>query len=256
MDLKSVTTSLQSGLKVLSSTKKRASKRSSLIRGHVPLTENIDHAKNTKASVATQGLLNARQKVKELVNTISKECRTKNVKFRDCDFDLQKDLNCIFSFDEEVDSAKFPAGVSRVTKIFDNPTFYRDGINHMDIKQGADGDCWFLSALAIASNIPRIIENLCVARDEEVGVYGFIFFRDNNWLPVIIDDQLYVGINSLESAPPILKAVFRGKDDMYQKVVGGSNTLHFSKCRDPNETWLPLLEKAFAKANGDYKYSF
>ena len=26
----------------------------------------------------------------------------------------------------------------------------------------------------------------------------------------------------------------------------------FAKCEDKSETWLPLLEKAYAKAHGDY----
>jgi hypothetical protein len=33
----------------------------------------------------------------------------------------------------------------------------------------------------------------------------------------------------------------------------GSNALYFSSCRESNETWLPLLEKAYAKAHGDYQ---
>lgn len=33
----------------------------------------------------------------------------------------------------------------------------------------------------------------------------------------------------------------------------GSNALYFASCKDSNETWLPLLEKAYAKAHGDYQ---
>ena len=32
----------------------------------------------------------------------------------------------------------------------------------------------------------------------------------------------------------------------------GSRALYFASCSDENETWLPLLEKAYAKAHGDY----
>ena len=35
----------------------------------------------------------------------------------------------------------------------------------------------------------------------------------------------------------------------YQK---GSGALYFAQCSDQRETWLPLLEKAYAKAHGDY----
>jgi len=32
----------------------------------------------------------------------------------------------------------------------------------------------------------------------------------------------------------------------------GSKALFFAQCRDQNETWVPLFEKAYAKAHGDY----
>jgi hypothetical protein len=32
----------------------------------------------------------------------------------------------------------------------------------------------------------------------------------------------------------------------------GSRALYFAQCSDENETWLPLLEKAYAKAHGDF----
>jgi Calpain family cysteine protease len=28
--------------------------------------------------------------------------------------------------------------------------------------------------------------------------------------------------------------------------------LYYAQSADPNETWVPLMEKAFAKAHGDY----
>lgn len=32
----------------------------------------------------------------------------------------------------------------------------------------------------------------------------------------------------------------------------GSKALFFAQCKDQNETWIPLIEKAYAKAHGDY----
>lgn len=46
---------------------------------------------------------------------------------------------------------------------------------------GQLSDCWFLSAMATVSTKPGLIEKLCVARDEKVGIYGFIFCRDGEW---------------------------------------------------------------------------
>jgi Calpain family cysteine protease len=45
----------------------------------------------------------------------------------------------------------------------------------------------------------------------------------------------------------------RDTEDEYRRTnQTGSRALYFAKCSDQNETWLPLLEKAYAKAHGDY----
>jgi len=40
----------------------------------------------------------------------------------------------------------------------------------------------------------------------------------------------------------------------YRKCFqSGSDALHFGKCADDKQFWLPLLEKAYAKVHGDYE---
>ena len=45
----------------------------------------------------------------------------------------------------------------------------------------------------------------------------------------------------------------RDAEERYRKAnQTGSKALYFAQCSNENETWLPLLEKAFAKAHGDF----
>jgi hypothetical protein len=37
-----------------------------------------------------------------------------------------------------------------------------------------------------------------------------------------------------------------------ERYQTGSDALYFARCQSQNETWLPLLEKAYAKVHGDY----
>jgi len=81
-----------------------------------------------------------------------------------------------------------PSDIQRVGEIFENPQFFIDGADAADLVQGAIGDCWFISALATMATKQDLVERFCVAKDEQVGVYGFIFFRDAAWVSVIIDE--------------------------------------------------------------------
>jgi hypothetical protein len=80
--------------------------------------------------------------------------------------------------------------VKRVGEIFDDPKFFIDGPAANDVRQGRDGDCWLMAALCTLSNKPGLIERVCVARNEDVGVYGFVFHRDGEWFSEIIDDHV------------------------------------------------------------------
>ena len=75
---------------------------------------------------------------------------------------------------EDID---FPPWVKRVEDIFEKPQFFIDGASAEDVHQGEDGDCWFLAALMALCAKKELVDKLCVARDEKVGVYGFVFFR-------------------------------------------------------------------------------
>lgn len=70
-----------------------------------------------------------------------------------------------------------PPWIKRVEDIFDDPQFFIDGASATDVHQGSGGDCWFLAALMAVSAKKELIENLCVARNEKMGVYGFVFYR-------------------------------------------------------------------------------
>src|ERR1700712_4145409 len=62
---------------------------------------------------------------------------------------------------------------------------------------------------------------------------------DKNVLTTPLSEMAY-GIQTLEK-------------EFRESLRKGSNALYFASCKDSNETWLPLLEKAYAKAHGDYQ---
>ncbi|KAJ7125785.1 cysteine proteinase [Mycena crocata] len=204
--------------------------------------------------VVVSELEKALQECKSTVERIAKECRAQNRKFRDIEFDLENDQEaCLNGLVPLVGESYSPSDVRRVNQIFENPQFFIDGADSNDIVQGAIGDCWFLASLATTSTKAGLVEKFCVARDEEIGIYGFIFYKDDHWVHVIIDDLLYTAIPKFEELSAAEKSLYHNDKERYNKSARkGSQTLYFAKSGTDGETWVPLIEKAYAKLHGDY----
>ncbi|CAL1138268.1 unnamed protein product, partial [Cladocopium goreaui] len=101
-----------------------------------------------------------------------------------------------------------------------------------DLLQGAVGDCWFLSALAVVAQRPDLILRLFKGQTEtrQDGCYVVQLFLDGRWEEVVVDDQL-----------PCV--------DMMRS---DGTQLAFSRAKD-GQLWVPILEKAYAKAHGSYR---
>ncbi|KAI5868171.1 hypothetical protein GGS23DRAFT_602067 [Durotheca rogersii] len=216
------------------------------------------------------GYERARDECSRKVKKIISECKRVNTRYRDPGFDLDWDLKwskgyCLnylgsnkFDLSNVTSSANttVPKAVKRVHEIFEKPTFMKN-ISAGDIKQGSLGDCWLIASFSTLANVEGGIERMCVEYDTRVGIYGFVFYRDGEWVYSIIDDKLYLTSPCWDS--PSLQREMLQQDDreetekIYRKTYQtGSKALFFGQCKDQHETWVALAEKAYAKAHGDY----
>jgi Ca2+-binding EF-hand superfamily protein len=108
-------------------------------------------------------------------------------------------------------------------------SLFLDGSSSGDVVQGQLGDCWFLSALAVMGAQEKLLQDCFWRMDtfKEFGLFVLRFFKDCHLMYVVIDDRIPV-------------------NEKNGKVV-------FAQCKDPNELWVPLIEKAYAKLHGCYK---
>lgn len=129
-----------------------------------------------------------------------------------------------------------------------------------EVIQGALGDSWFISALSILAssnefllkgefNEKMLLNEKIPNEDMQLissgiyppifypfrkkGIFCFRFYKDLKWRYVIIDDRL-----------PCQKVM----DVSIQKP-----RLLYSKCRNDDEFWASLIEKAYAKLHGSYE---
>ncbi|OAR00102.1 hypothetical protein LLEC1_04404 [Akanthomyces lecanii] len=243
--------------------KKRTKSKKATKAATPPSTQRADASYEVAAATC-------RAKVAKIVQ----DCRRVNRKYRDPHFNIEFDLKldqreCLESLSNAVPDpetgeqpaapgAEFlPRSAKRVTEIFTKPQFYINGPTANDVRQGNDGDCWLMAALCALSFKEGLIEKLCVAHDQDVGVYGFVFYRDGEWISEIVDDFLYLTKADYDAQQNdrimFDELDYRNPQEAYTRIFqSNSNSLYFAQCEHPQETWLPLLEKCYAKAHGDY----
>jgi len=100
-----------------------------------------------------------------------------------------------------------------------------------DIVQGDSLDnCWFVSATACLSVTNQNLLQRCVPFDQSLtkeyaGIFRFNFWHYDKWVEVVVDDRL--------------------------PTIGGQ-LIFAHNFEEPNEFWVPLFEKAYAKLKGSY----
>ncbi|KAK4118594.1 cysteine proteinase [Parathielavia appendiculata] len=217
------------------------------------------------------GYERAAEECRRKVRKIIQECRRVNMRYRDPGWDIDWDLkmekgHCLNSlgrnkFDLSMStmmnpSAIVPKAVKRIHEIYEKPTFMAN-VSGSDVKQGSLGDCWLMASLSGLANVEDGIQRICVEYDTKIGIYGFVFYRDGEWIYSIIDDKLYLKSPCWDSPSmqrDLLQQIDREDvERVYRKTYQtGSKALFFAQNKDQNETWVPLIEKAYAKAHGDY----
>lgn len=253
-----------------------------------PTTDTSPSVDTPVSASASSSYENAAAACRAAVARIVNECHRTNEKFTDPDFNLEEDpsKNCLRGLfrrlvvhggeEDAMQPNHTPPAVHRVDWIFEKPVFVKASergekttersevktggksersedkkdFAASDVQQGRVGDCWWIAAVATMAHRTDLMQRVCVARDETCGVYGFVFVRDGVWTPVAVDDNLY--LHHADFCAEKYDASGQRARDHRQRFQRGSEALSFARCADPNETWLPLLEKAFAKLHGDY----
>jgi hypothetical protein len=106
------------------------------------------------------------------------------------------------------------------------PALFVGDVEPNDIDQGLLGDCYYLCCLACIAEFPLLIRDaFSLPQNPELGLYRVLVCKNGWWQVVLVDDYL--------------------------------PTKHGKPCfarnrEEPNELWVSLLEKAYAKLHGSY----
>eukprot|EP01064_Diplonema_japonicum_P039600 TRINITY_DN9974_c0_g1_i1.p1 TRINITY_DN9974_c0_g1~~TRINITY_DN9974_c0_g1_i1.p1 ORF type:complete len:818 (+),score=249.05 TRINITY_DN9974_c0_g1_i1:63-2456(+) len=106
------------------------------------------------------------------------------------------------------------------------PALFVGDIEPNDIDQGALADCYLMGALSAVAEFERLVRSCFEnGQDPDLGLYRISLCKNGWWQTVIVDDFLPC------SGPK--PAFARNRDE-------------------PNELWVSLIEKAYAKVHGSF----
>ncbi|XP_048755739.2 calpain-9-like [Ostrea edulis] len=120
----------------------------------------------------------------------------------------------------------------RPPEFVNSPCLFSEGTTRYDIGQGSIGTCWFLSSVANVADKPSLLRRIIprdsypVGTPQYDGIFHCRFWRFGIWDDVFIDD--------------------------YLPIIYGNKIYSAHSNTDPNEMWVALLEKAFARMYGSY----
>ena len=110
-----------------------------------------------------------------------------------------------------------------------------NGIDVMDVRQGAVGNCWFMAACSALAEKDQRLEKIFLNTSDYInpnGIYGINIYTLGVPHTVIIDD--YVPLQKTSDTAP------------YSTI--------FSLVSEDDSMWGPIIEKAFAKYHGNYEH--
>lgn len=113
-------------------------------------------------------------------------------------------------------------------RIPSTPLFSATGPHPYGVDQGSIGDCYFLASCAAAAEYGKRVQDAFITKS--MTKEGIIVIKANILglaTPIYVDDYL----------------PFRSKTSKY---------LSFAGTGDDNALWMAFMEKAWAKANGNY----
>ncbi|CAF1506952.1 unnamed protein product [Adineta steineri] len=158
---------------------------------------------------------------------IQRECLLNKSLFIDTKFPHEQ----TFSIDEQI---KKNIIWRRPYEVTDKPKFFIQTPHRRDPGQGELSDCWFVVAVANITLHKQIFERIVPLNqtfDKQngyIGLFHFHFWQFGIWYDVVIDDYL-----------PFNKKTIQPWCSWNRQ--------------EPNEFWVALIEKAYAKLNGGYR---